>query len=215
MNNKGTSKKHIEIEKTNTLMLIMIAVASAVLSFTIVSTVSLSRRLSYQSRVINARVDAEKLLKSNLAAVESLLVAYENFDGAAESVLGTRDKNSKIILDALPSKYDFPALTASIEKIFNITGGLSSVNITGSDLEATAEQTSSDPKPIEIPITISGKGSYDSIQRLVINIQNSIRPFKISDVSISGQQNDMNFSISMSTYYMPGKNLEINLEEIN
>lgn len=215
MNKDGQSKKHVQIEKTNTLMLIMIGVAAAVFSFTVVTAISFGRRLSYQSKVINTRVDAEKQLKTNLAAVEKLVSAYEKFDSAETSVLGTKDKNSKIILDALPSKYDFPALTASIEKILKLTGGISSVSLVGSDLEATAEQNSNNPVPIEIPITVNGTASYDTIQLLVNNLQNSIRPFKINKITFSGNQGSMSFSIVMATYYMPEKNLDISQKEVN
>jgi Tfp pilus assembly protein PilO len=214
MQKNNKSNKHALIEKSNTTMLIVIGVAAAVLSFTIVSTISLSRRLSYQSRVINARTDAEDQLNKNYSALQQLIESYEKFDSTEKSVIGTTETNSKIVLDALPSKYDFPALATSINKIIELTGGISSKNITGSDLEATAEQSSIDPKPIEIPISISGEASYENIQKLVNNLQASIRPFKIKNVTFSGDQQKMNFNISMTTYYMPSKNLEIPLKEI-
>lgn len=215
MNKGDKSKKHIQIEKTNSLMLIMIGVAAAVFSFTIVSVISFGRRLNYQSKVINARVDAENQLKTNLLNVEKLIKAYEEFDSTDLSVLDTKEKNSKIILDALPSKYDFPALTASIEKIVKTTGPISSVALTGSDLEATAEQSSANPVPIEIPITLSGSAKYETIQTLIINLQKSIRPFKIVKITFTGNQENLNFNIGMVTYYMPEKSLEIIPKEVD
>lgn len=214
MQKGNQSTKHKQIEQTNTVMFVTIGLASAIISFSIISTISLSRRLSYQSKVINARVNSEKQLKTNYSELQKLVTSYKSFDGAAESVIGTKDNNSKIVLDALPSKYDFPALTVSIDKIFKLTGGLSSLSISGSDQEATAQQSSINPTPIEIPLTIGGRGSYENIQKLVLNLQRSIRPFKISKVSLSGNQKDMTFSINMVTYYMPAKNLEIQLKEV-
>lgn len=214
MSKKPLSQKHLQIEQNNTFMFIVLGVAAAILSFTIVSSISLGARLSYQSRVINERAKAEKQLKANKDALQSLISSYESFDSASESVLGTADKNSKIVLDALPSKYDFPALAASIEKIINITGGIQSFGINGSDLEATATQSSIDPKPINIPITVAGNASYENIQKLVANLQFSIRPFKVVELTLNGNQNNMSFSIELITYYMPEKNLEIPLREI-
>lgn len=208
------SSKHLQIQKSNTSMFIMLGVASAVFSFTVVSTVSLIKRMSYQSRVINARVDAEKQLKSNLGAVSELVKAYENFDSAKESVIGTADKNSKIVLDALPSKYDYPAITASVEKIVKLTGGIAGFSVTGTDQEATAQQSSISPEPIQIPITISGTANYETIQKLVNNLQLSIRPIKVTKLNFSGDQKSMSFNMSLITYYMPEKNLEIPLKEI-
>lgn len=214
MQKDKVSSKHALIEKSNTTMFITLGVASAIFSFTVVSTISLTKRMSYQGRVINARVDAEKQLKSNLSAVTELVKSYESFDNKAESVVGTQDKNSKIVLDALPSKYDYPAITASIEKIINLTGGITGFSVAGTDQEATAQQDSINPEPIEIPITISGSASYDTIQKLINNLQLSIRPFKVTKLTFSGNQTSMTFNLNVTTYYMPEKNLEIPLKEI-
>jgi len=214
MSKKPLSQKHSLIERNNTFVFVVIGIAAAIMSFTIVVIVSLGSRLSYQSRVINERVKAEKQLKDNKDSLDKLIKSFESFDSATESVLGTSDKNSKIVLDALPSKYDFPALASSIEKIVNITGGIQSYGINGSDLEATATQSSINPNPIEIPITIAGTASYENIQKLVSNLQLSIRPFRVVELDFSGNQKSMSFSIELLTYYMPEKNLEIPLKEI-
>jgi Tfp pilus assembly protein PilO len=213
--NEKTSKKHGLISKNNTRMFVILAVAGVILSFSLVSSITLIKRMNYQAKVINERTKVQKQLKDNLSAVDSLLAAYKNFDSAAESVIGTSDSNSKIVLDALPSKYDFPALATSLENLL-VTGGFSDINITGSDNEATAEQNSTTPKPIEIPFTISAKGTYANLQTLIGNLQRSIRPFKILklDITASANADSMNFTISAVTYYQPEKNLDIPLKEV-
>lgn len=212
-NGARASEKHALISKSNTTMFVALGIAAAVFSFTVVSSIKLFQRMSYQSRVISERGKVEKQLKSNLKSVESLVESYKTFDQAAESVIGTSDRNSKIVLDALPSKYDFPALATSLEKLL-VTGGVSNIAITGSDDEASAEQNSASPSPVEIPFTISGKASYDDVQKLIKNLQLSIRPFKVLKMDISGTQAQMNFTISATTYYQPEKNLEIPLKEV-
>lgn len=209
------SKKHSLISKSNTKMLIMLAVSGAILSFSMVVSITFIKRMNYQAKVINERTKVQKQLKANVAAVDSLLAAYKNFDEAAESVIGTSDSNSKIVLDALPSKYDFPALATSLEKLL-VTGGFSDISITGADNEATAEQNSTSPAPVEIPFTISAKGSYASLQTLINNLRISIRPFKISklDITATSGSDSMSFTISAATYYQPEKNLEIPLKEV-
>ncbi len=213
--NEKTSKKHGLISKNNTRMFVILVVAGVILSFSLVSSITLIKRMNYQAKVINERTKVQKQLKDNLSAVDSLLAAYKNFDSAAESVIGTSDSNSKIVLDALPSKYDFPALATSLENLL-VNGGFSDINITGSDNEATAEQNSTTPKPIEIPFTISAKGTYANLQTLIGNLQRSIRPFKILklDITASANADSMNFTISAVTYYQPEKNLDIPLKEV-
>ena len=214
MSKVQVSKKRQLIEKNNTLVFIILGIAAAILSFTISSSISLASRLRYQSRVINERVKAEKQLNLNKTTLKTLITSYESFDLAPESVLGTADRNSKIVLDALPSKYDFPAVASSIEKLVALSEGVSLRGISGVDKEAVAEQQSINPKPIEIPLSISGNASYENIQKFIQNLQLSIRPFKIKDLSLDGNQDDMSFNIDLVTYYMPEKNLEIVLKEV-
>lgn len=213
--NEKTSKKHGLISKNNARMFVILAVAGVILSFSLVSSITLIKRMNYQAKVINERTKVQKQLKDNIAAVDSLVAAYKNFDAPAESVIGTADSNSKIVLDALPSKYDFPALTASLENLL-VTGGFGDISITGSDNEANAEQNSITPVPIEIPFIISAKGSYANIQILISNLQRSIRPFKILklDITASSGTDSMNFTISAVTFYQPEKNLDIPLKEV-
>jgi hypothetical protein len=213
--NEKTSNKHGLISKNNTRMFVILAIAGVILSFSLVSSITLVRRMNYQAKVVNSRSKAQKQLKDNLAAVDSLVAAYKNFDEAAESVIGTADSNSKIVLDALPSKYDFPALTTSLENLL-VTGGFSNIDISGADNEATAEQNSTSPVPIEIPFIISAKGSYANLQTLINNLQRSIRPFKILklDITATAGSDSTSFTITAVTYYQPEKNLDIPLEEI-
>jgi len=213
--NEKPSKKHSLISKNNTRMFVVLAIAGITLSFALVSSITLVKRMNYQAKVINARTKVQKQLKVNIAAVDSLLAAYKNFDEAAESVIGTADSNSKIVLDALPSKYDYPALTTSLEKLL-VTGGFSDISITGADNEATAEQNSTTPAPIEIPFTITAKGTYANLQALINSLRVSIRPFKIMqlDITASSAGDSTNFTISAVTFYQPEKNLEIPLKEV-
>lgn len=210
MNETKTSVKHGLISKSNTTMFATLAIAGIVFSFAVVASYTLIKRMNYQSKVINERAAAEKQLKSNIVAVDNLFESYKNFDEAPESVIGTADRNSKIVLDALPSKYDFPALATSLEKLL-VGGGIANIGITGLDDEATAEQDSTSPEPVEIPFVISGSGSYASLQQLIANLQLSIRPFKVLklDLSAGGAEGNMNFTISAVTYYQPEKNLDI------
>lgn len=215
MADKKTSLKHGLISKSNQTMFIALAVAGAVLSFSLVGSYSLIKRMNYQSKVIGERQKAEAQLKENIDNMNSLMQAYQNFDEAAESVIGTGDSNSTIVLDALPSKYDFPALATSLDKIL-VSGGFTEIAISGSDEEATAEQNSSSPAPIEIPFGISATGSYERLQRLMADLQRSIRPFRILkfDIGASSGGGGLQFTISGVTYYQPEKNLEIEQKEV-
>lgn len=206
--NLKVSNKHIQIDKANSLMLIATATTTVIVVFSLVAAQSLFKQLQYQNKVIGLRNTANKQLAKNIAAVDSLKTVYDAFENSTESALGTSDKNSKIILDALPSKYDFPALTSSLEGVINGSGS-AIATITGTDEEVNAEQDSINPKPINIPFEYTAKSSFTNAQKLIADMQRSIRPFHVSSLSLTGTDTDLNVKVTGKTYYQPEKQLEI------
>lgn len=202
------SSKHVQIDRSYAKMVIAISLASAVLIFSLVASYSLINKIKYQNKVIGLRSKAIDQLEANKKAVNPLVLSYQAFDSSTESAMGNSDKNSKIVLDALPSKYDFPALATSLEYLIQQSGNTIK-GITGTDNELAAEQTSSDPKPVEIPIDVSAQGNYSSTKNVITSFERSIRPFVIKSLDFSGSDNTLTISVKASTYYQPEKKLEI------
>ena len=206
------------ISKANSTMVIATTIAAFVFVFALVSGKSLLSQMNYENKVITAKKTALKHLKDDLAARDSLQSSYRNFVAQNPNVLSgdaatTGDKNgnnAEIILNALPSRYDFPALTTSLEKIIN-DQNLKIMSINGTDEEATqaANATSPNPSPVAMPFQIQVNGSYQSVQNLVDVMQRSIRPFQIQTLELSGDSSNMIARIAAQTYYQPEKNLNI------
>ena len=206
--NLKVSIKHLQVDKANSMILIAAAATTAIVIFSIVASQALIKELVYKNKVINLRSKANQQLVTNFKAVDTLVNAYQTFEGASESSIGTADKNSIIILDALPSKYDFPALATSLEGLITSSGAKVD-SITGTDQEAQAVQDSAAPQPIEIPFQISASGGYANIQTLISNLEHSIRPINISSLTFSGNDASLQASITAKTYYQPEKKLTI------
>jgi hypothetical protein len=215
--------KRTLITKANSTMVLATGAAAFVVVFSLVASRTLISQASYQNRVISAKKEALSTLESDLAARDSLVASYKGFVGTPENVLGgnpegTGDKdgdNAKIVLDALPSKYDFPAMVTSLEKL--IEGqGLTIMAISGTDEEITqsVNQTNAEPQPIAMPFQIQVGGSYDSIQNLVDVFKRSIRPFQIQKIEISGDEGSMTATIDAKTFYQPEKGLNIRTEVV-
>jgi len=200
------SNKHLQIDKANTNILIAASVAVAIVMFTIVATQAMLKQMAYQKLVIDKRSAAASQLTKNVKAANSLNEQFQAWDNAPESLIGNNEKNSKIILDALPSKYDFPALATSLEGI--IFGSGNKGTVSGTDNEAQAEQDSSSPNPIEIPLTVAASGNFTSAQKLIQDLERSIRPMKISQITLGGNDTSMQVSVTLTTYYQPEKKLE-------
>lgn len=211
------------INKANSTIVIATAVAAFVLVFTLVAGKSLLSQMTYQNKVIGIKKDALEQLKVDLAARDALQTSYKAFIDDDPNVLGgnpagKEDKdgdNAMLVLDALPSKYDFPALTTSLEKV--ITGqSLSIISISGTDQEAdgTIQQTSPNPAPLAMPFQVQVSGSYVAIQSLIDVFEKSIRPFQFLTLELSGDESSMTAVISAQTFYQPEKSLEIKQEVV-
>lgn len=224
MNSKPLSGKRLAISKTNAQMVTVVAVAAFISVFCLVASNAVFSQNRYQARVISAKEKAHKQLVQNIDNYNNLATAYKAFDGASTNIIGgnkdgTGDNdgsNSKIILDALPSTYDFPALTSSLEKILH-DNNLKVTSITGTDDQLAQQNNaaSSDPQPVSIPFTFTiSNASYASVTQLMNRLQQSIRPIQIDMLDVSGSQNNMTVTVTGHTYYQPAKNVSITKKAI-
>lgn len=211
------------ITKANKRIVVATAVAAFIVVFALFAAKSLVSQMTYQNKIISGKKKAVSQLKADLSARDSLVESYKTFVSSSQNLIGGNPQgtgandgdNSKIILDALPSKYDFPALTTSLEKLIN-DQGLQIVSISGTDDEIaqSANQSSSNPQPVKMPFQVQVNGSYAAVQNLISVLDRSIRPFQIQTIELSGTDSSMTATISANTYYQPAKNLNIKTQVV-
>ena len=211
------------IDKANARTVIYVSVAAFILVFSLVATKTLASQASYQNRVMGKKKVAVKQLKDDIASTTQLKTAYNAFIGTTQNVLGgntdgTGEKdgdNAKIILDALPSSYDFPGLTTSLEALLG-KQNVKISTITGVDDEVaqSANQSSVTPQPVPIPFSLSVEGDYAGIQSVVDALGKSIRPMQIQKFDISGTAGQLNLNVTAQTFYQPAKSLNIKKEVV-
>jgi hypothetical protein len=218
------STKRVLIDKANVTVVITVSIAAFITIFSLVATKALLSQRSYQSRVIEKREQARNQLIDNIKAADTLTTSYQAFVSNPQNVIGgsatgagERDgDNARIVLDALPSKYDFPALTTSLEKL--IKGqNLTIASITGVDDESNQLNTESSATPVavEMPFMVSVNGSYEGIQGLIGVFERSIRPFSINQLEFkAGQGSEISLDIDAKTYYLPEKSFEFKSEVV-
>lgn len=215
--------KRVLITKANSSMVVATTVAAFIVVFALFAGKSLVSQMTYQNRVISTKKTALAQLKTDLSARDSLQASYNSFIAQNPNVLGGNaggsadndGDNASLILDSLPSYYDFPALTTSLEKI---VGGqnLKIRAITGTDQEVTqgSNQSSPTPQAVPMPFQVEVNGSYQSVQSLTDVFLRSIRPFQIQTIELSGDEGNMNASFTAQTFYQPGKTLNIKQEVV-
>lgn len=217
------STRRIAISKANAQMVAILGVASFLTVFSLVASKTLLSQNKFLGDVIDRKEAAKTQLDANIAAFNQLVKSYKSFDGKKVNVLGgQRDgageldgNNARLVLDALPGAYDFPALTSSLEKIL-ISRSLVVTNIIGTD-DQLNQLASDSPSPtaVEMPFSFSiTNASYDSVLELFQALERSIRPLQIDEVKLAGNQTDMTLTVTGHTFYQPAKSLTIKKETV-
>ncbi|HUB94065.1 MAG TPA: type 4a pilus biogenesis protein PilO [Verrucomicrobiae bacterium] len=227
MANAAPSTKHKLIDKANTLIVGYVGAAAFILVFSIVATKTLVSQAAYQNRVIGAKRTAVNQLKSDIAATNNLKTSYDAFVSGSPNVIGgspsgsgSQDgNNAKIVLDALPSAYDFPGLTTDLESLLSSQSGVQIDSISGTDDEIaqSSNQSSSNPQPSSIPFSVAVNGDYNGIQSVVSAFERSIRPMQIETLSISGSnagKQGLTMTVTAQTYYQPAKSFNISTKVV-
>lgn len=215
------STKRLQISKANLYIVTAVSIACFISIFALVASKSLLSQRSYQAKVISQKVEAKQRLQANLKARDTLVSQYKAFVNTDSNIIGgsaagTSDRdgdNAKIVLDALPSKYDYPALATSLEKLLTMSG-LTITNIGGIDDELNQTVTSSAPTPIDVPFTVSFDGEPQNTKDFLGVLQRSIRPINVQQITITGNDVKLATNIVAKTYYQPEKTLTIKKEVV-
>jgi Tfp pilus assembly protein PilO len=216
------SEKRLLINQANSRIVAVTTAASFIVVFCLVASYTLVGQLAYQNRVLGKKKAALSQLKTDINSVQTLETSYTAFVQTPQNVLGSNTHgqggmdgdNAKIVLDALPSKYDFPALATSLEKLA-LSQGVNIESMTGTDDEvAQTDSASSTPAPIAMPFQITVTGNYASIQKVVKAFEQSIRPIQIQTLQLTGSDQKMQMNITAQTYYQPEKTLNIKTEVV-
>lgn len=217
------SSKHLQIDKANQFVLIVASISVVVIVFGLFIGKAMLTQRNHQARVIAEKEKALKQLEENVEAKEQIVSSYRTFMATETNIIkgstrpdqiSERDgDNAKIVLDALPSKYDFPALTSSVEKLLEGEGYIIE-SITGSDDEVAqaAVEAQSNPEPIEIPFGFQVKDTdYEGAEKLFKLMELSIRPFQVKEIEISaqGEESTLDVRVDALTYYQPAKIISI------
>lgn len=216
------TEKNKQLENLINKTVVISGVGIFFIIFFIFSINSLYSRYSYQSKVISLQNKALVNLNKDITASKGLNKAFVGFIQSNPNIINGNSTNpnsvnggdnSKIILDALPSSYDFPELVTSLQNL--LTSQSVSINsISGIDQSATVN-TSSASVVTSIPFQISVTGTYSNIQNLITAMQNTIRPIDILSIDLSGDQSSISATISAQTYFQPGIKFKINKETVN
>ena len=195
--------KREQVVKAGSTVLIVVAVSSVIVMFSVMSMRFLWQQKSYNSRVIKTKTEARDQLTTNLKNIDKLSQQFGELNSSETT-------NSKTILHALPPVYDYAALASSIDSLASLSGVSSDTNI-GEDTSSSALNFATTSQPVEIPLNLNIKGSYDAIRTYIDNLERSIRPIQIQALTYTGTNSDLQILIEAKTYYQPARSLDVEI----
>ena len=170
--------KRVQIDKAKSNMLFVVTVSTIVAMFCLASAKSLINQATYQRKVLHERRVAISQLEKNLTTAGNLASQYKIFNSPSTNLIGGKSTadpnaqppdgdNARIVLNALPSIYDFPALISSVTKILN-GQNIAIPSIGGADASASIDNApTTNPQPQTIALTIGGSSNINGVQRLI------------------------------------------------
>lgn len=217
MATKGVAvRKRQQIEKAGKTMFIWVAAASVALGIAGVLTVSLVERLMYNQKVLDAKNTTVANLKYNNGIVDKLKDQVRVLNTDKNLLETPRPENSEpvsVILDALPSKANSSALGASLQqRILNDGVTIESLNVDsiGVDEDGQVLQPTEGIQENNFTFTVSATSDQvESIQKVLNNLERSIRTFRVDSVVIEQQNSRVSLSVKGVAYYLPEKKVEL------
>ena len=216
------SSKQSQTQRTKSVTMAIIIGASVVVVFCLVASNVMVSEARHQHRVLAGKQLAISQLKTDINSINTLASQYQAFNSATTNAIGgsasgtgpSDGTNTQIVLDALPSQYDFPGLTASVEKILT-NRSVQLQSISGVDNEAsTTAKPLADPQPITMAFSFSASSNYQGVKQVFSDFQKSIRPFHVVSLQLSGTDANMTINAGIDTYYQPAKTLSITQEGV-
>jgi len=213
-------RKRQQIEVTNKHIFIWIAITSVVVSFCIIALQFLVKEFLFNQKVINEKSATNKQIIANISAGKELtnnvnkLLADKNL-GSVQRQTDEEATTLNVVLDALPVKGDATSFANSLQAVVLPQSGVSIKELStsvGETDEFIAEATATSEVPT-LPFKAGFTGSYEQIQKALVDISRVIRPISLTKLTIrSDDDSKLQVAIEGHTYYQPARTIEIKKE---
>ncbi len=215
-------RKRQQILHASQMMFLWIAGVSVVVGFCLVLIVFLVQRIWFGEKVIAEKQKTVSVLQKNLDTVQALKdnVRVLNTNEALKSTrLNDTDPAIQSVLDALPADANSTAMASSLQT--KLVGGVPGVTIETLKVDPvsgieTAENdvstSSSDPLSHTIGFSFAvstAVNNQEALRQVLLNIEKSIRPFNITNLSIESQGQRIVLAGTGVGYYNPAQTVQL------
>ncbi len=201
-------KKRQQIELAGRNMFIWVVVAAVAVSFCVATGQYLFSKWQYNNKVLSAKFKASDTLTQNITNAKQLKQEVDSLVANANLALvktDPNDSNLKSILDALPTAQDSAALATSLQQVILGRSGVTIESITVPPEDDQAAEGATEAKPQEIRFSFVVSGTYAKVEAMIKDLERTIRPIKITGITLNGTDANLRAGIEATTYYQPSK----------
>ena len=211
-------KKRQQIEVAGRTMFVWVAVAAVAVSFCIATGQYLFTKWDYNNKILGKKSTAAQTLTNNITNAGKLKEEVDNLvanQDLASIKTNPDDPNTKSVLDALPTTFDPAALATSLQQVILSRSGVSVESIgVPPDMDTTGSATATTTGPQEIKFSFAVTGTYDKIKSLMVDMNRTVRPMKLMNLTLNGSDNNLRAAFDYVTFYQPAQSVSVGQEEV-
>jgi mannitol-specific phosphotransferase system IIBC component len=174
---------------------------SAIVGVASVAIIFLVQMLIFNERVLAEKDKTVKTLQSNnnnIANLQSSIRALDANQALIDSRANPDDRAIQAILDALPADSNADALGASLQKKL-----LTNINVTSLQVDNSGSSNG------EIKFRFSVSGDDNSLKRILMNLEKSIRIIDVTSFRIESQGTTRLLTVQARAFYEPARVVEL------
>lgn len=213
----GLTKRQ-QLKKTNQNIFVWVTVAAVVLAFSAVALQFLVRQGLFNNKIIGEQQKTSRALDES----------KKNFDGLKRNVdalladtklsalrVNPTDNSLQVVLDALPTSGDPTTFSNSLyNKILSRQGvTITGVNVGAVGVSDPSAATSTANAPVGetqvLPFEASFIGNPDQLRNTLIDIEKTIRPVVVRQMSIAVGEAHLEVTMQGETYYLPRSTVKL------
>ena len=221
MQKDAALRKRTQIAKANRTMFLWVSIVSVILGVALVASIFLVQKIVFNEKVLAEKAKTVSTLEKNNVNIKKLeenIRALDTNADLSKVKVNSDDQAIQVILDALPSEANSPALGASIQnKLLAGIPGLTIVSlqvdpVLGVETLDSSTQTATVVAPLGQPaitFRFAVSGSETALKTALTNLERSIRTINISSLRIESQGTSQLLTVQASAFYEPARIVEL------
>lgn len=217
-------RKRTQIANANRVMFIWVAGVSVLFGFALVASIFLTKLLFFNEKVLSEKsktVATLRLNNSNVSKLENQIKVLNTNQRLINNMAEPDTEAVQVVLDALPSEANSPALGASIQnKLINDIPGLTLdtfqvipvdgvESLTSTEDSVDASTLTSVNSLGEISFNLSVFGDDNALKQVLINLEKSIRTIQVTSLKIESQGAVRSLKVDGKAFYLPARVMKL------